>query len=163
MKLELIPHNDPILHQKTQPFDFENPPHDPGELVEAMNALMEEKNGLGLSAPQVGIPFSMFVMRGPIAVFNPTIVTLSNELIELEEGCLSYEKLVLKINRARHIRVRYQDVKGNTQTNTYANLSARVFQHEYDHLNGIVFTEKVSKLKLDMATRKAKKHFGKVY
>ena len=124
---------------------------------------MEEKNGLGLSAPQVGIPFSMFVMRGPIACFNPTIVTVSNELIELEEGCLSYEKLVLKINRARHIRVRYQDVKGNTQTNTYANLSARVFQHEYDHLNGIVFTEKVSKLKLDMATRKAKKHFGKVY
>ena len=68
MKLELISFNDPILHQKTQPFHFENSPHDPEELVAAMNALMEEKNGLGLSAPQVGIPFSMFVMRGPLAV-----------------------------------------------------------------------------------------------
>ena len=87
MKLELISYTDPILHQKTVAFHFENSPHDPDELVEAMNALMEEKNGLGLSAPQVGIPFSMFVMRGPLAVFNPVIVTLSNELIELEEGC----------------------------------------------------------------------------
>ena len=112
MKLELISFNDPILHQKTQPFDFENPPHDPAELAEAMNALMEEKNGLGLSAPQVGIPFSMFVMRGPLAVFNPVIVTLSNELIRLDEGCLSYPGISLSIERPRHLRVRYQDAKG---------------------------------------------------
>ena len=120
MKLELIPYDDPILHQKTQPFDFENPPHDPAELADAMNALMEEKNGLGLAAPQVGIPFSMFVMRGPIAVFNPILVGVSNELIRLDEGCLSFPGLSLSIERPRHLRVRYQDAKGNTHTATYA-------------------------------------------
>ena len=91
--------------KKTQAFNFETPPHDPEELVAAMNALMEEKNGLGLSAPQVGIPFSMFVMRGPLAIFNPTIVTLSNELIRLDEGCLSYPGIALSIERPRHVRV----------------------------------------------------------
>ena len=163
MKLELISFNDPILHQKTQPFDFENPPHDPAELVAAMNALMEEKNGLGLSAPQVGIPFSMFVMRGPLAVFNPTIVTLSNELIRLDEGCLSYPGIALSIERPRHVRVRYQDAKGTTQTATWANMTARCCLHEMDHLEGVVFTSKVSKLRLDMAIRKARKHTGKIY
>ena len=143
--------------EKTQPFDFENSPHDPEELVAAMNALMEEKNGLGLSAPQVGIPFSMFVMRGPLAIFNPTIVTLSNELIELEEGCLSLSGIVLKINRPRHVRVRYQDQGGKTHTATWANMTARIVQHEMDHLEGILFTDLVSRTRLDMAIRKAKK------
>jgi len=163
MKLELIPFTDPILHQKTQPFDFEKPPHDPAELVAGMNALMEEKNGLGLSAPQVGIPFAMFIMRGPIVVFNPVIVTLSNELIRLDEGCLSYPGLSLSIERPRHLRVRYQDAKGATETATYANMTARCVLHEMDHLDGIVFLEKVSKLRLDMAIRKARKHSGKIY
>ena len=140
MKLELINHSDPILHMKTEPFSFENPPHDPEELVAAMNALMEEKNGLGLSAPQVGIPFSMFVMRGPLAVFNPTIVTLSNELIRLDEGCLSYPGIALSIERPRHVRVRYQDAKGATHTATWGNMTARCVLHEMDHLDGIVFS-----------------------
>jgi peptide deformylase len=163
MKLELIPYDDPILHQKTQPFDFENPPHDPAELVAAMNALVEEKNGLGLACPQVGIPFAMFVMRGGIACFNPVIVTLSNELIRLDEGCLSYPGLSLSIERSRHLRLRYQDAKGATETATYANMTARCVLHEMDHLDGIVFLEKVSKLRLDMAIRKARKHSGKIY
>ena len=157
MKLELIPYTDLILHEKTQPFDFENPPHDPAELAEAMNALVEEKNGLGLACPQVGISFAMFVMRGPIACFNPTIITVSDELIELEEGCLSLAGIVLKINRPRHVRVRYQDQVGKTHTATWANMTARIVQHEMDHLEGILFTDLVSRTRLDMAIRKAKK------
>ena len=159
MKLELISHTDPILHQKTQAFDFEAPPHDPEELVAAMNALMEEKNGLGLSASQVGIPFSMFVMRGPLAVFNPVIVTLSNELIRLDEGCLSYPGIALSIERPRHVRVRYQDAKGATQTATWANMTARCCLHEMDHLEGKLFYQEVSKLRLERAIKKANKKF----
>jgi peptide deformylase len=76
---------------------------------------------------------------------------------------LSYPGLTLNIERPRHLRLRYQDTKGETHTATFANLTARCVLHEIDHLDGVVFTEKVSKLKLDMAVKKAKKHSGKIY
>jgi len=162
MKLTLIRHDDPILHQPTREFDFAGP-YDPAELVASMTEILLEKNGLGLAAPQVGIPLSLFIMRGDIACFNPTIVTVSNETIRLDEGCLSYPGLALSIERPRHVRLRYADAKGEVTTATFANLTARCVLHEMDHLSGFVFTERVSKLRLDMAVRKAKKHGGKVY
>jgi peptide deformylase len=159
MKLELVPSNDPILRRPTEPFDLENPPYDPAELVNSMGDLMFSLNGLGLAAPQVGIPYSLFVVRGPIAFFNPTIIMLSEETISLEEGCLSYPGMSFMIERPRHCRIRYQDGTGETFTNTYTGMSARCIMHEMDHLNGRVFTDYISKLKLQRAIKSAKKHY----
>jgi peptide deformylase len=78
----------------------------------------------------------------------------------LDEGCLSYPNLLLKVNRPASIRVRFQDPFGNWITKQFAGMSARVFLHEYDHLLGVDFTDKVSKLKLEMAQKKAKKRMS---
>jgi len=164
MLLELVKHNNPILHKKTEDFDFCNPVCDPGELVRDMGLLMVDKNGIGLAAPQVGISTSLFILRGnDLAFFNPIIVNVGEELIKLDEGCLSFPGLSFNISRPRNIRIRYQDVKGETHTKDYTGMTARCILHELDHLDGIVFSQRVSKLKLQMGIKKAKKHANAVY
>ena len=154
---------DDYLWDPVPKFDFNNPPVDPEKFSMAMVTYMREHSGIGLAANQVGYNFSMFVTEGEpaFAVFNPTITFQSPNNVLLEEGCLSYPDLILKINRPASIRVRFQDPFGNWITKQFAGMSARVFLHEYDHLLGVDFTDKVSKLKLDMAQRKLKKRKGK--
>jgi peptide deformylase len=143
-------------------FDFDNPPVDPEQLSMAMVLYMREQGGVGLAANQVGYNFKMFVTEGEpaFAVFNPTITFQSPNQVMLDEGCLSYPNLLLKVNRPASIRVRFQDPFGNWITRQFAGMSARVFLHEYDHLLGVDFTDKVSKLKLEMAQKKAKKRMS---
>ena len=140
-------------------FDFANPPVDPVELSIAMVTFMREQGGIGLAANQVGYNFKMFVTEGEpaFAVFNPTITFESPNNVLLDEGCLSYPNLLLKVKRASSIRVRFQDPYGNWITRQFAGMSARVFLHENDHLLGVDFTDKVSTMKLQMAQKKAKK------
>jgi len=140
-------------------FDFESPPVDPVKFSMAMVTTMREKGGIGLAANQVGYNFKMFVTEGEpaFAVFNPTITFRSPNEILMDEACLSFPGLNLKVKRPASIRVRFQDPYGNWITRQFAGMSARVFLHEYDHLEGVDFTDKVSKLKLDMAKKKAKK------
>ena len=143
-------------------FDFENPPIDPVELSIAMVVYMREQGGIGLAANQVGYNFKMFVTEGEpaFAVFNPTITFESLNSVLLDEGCLSYPNLLLKVTRPSSIRVRFQDPYGNWITRQFAGMSARVFLHEYDHLLGVDFTDKVSTMKLKMAQKKAKKRMS---
>ena len=124
---------------------------------------MRDGGGIGLAANQVGYNFRMFVTEGEpaFAVFNPTISFRSPNTLLMDEGCLSYPDLMLKVSRPASIRVRFQDPYGNWITKQFAGMSARVFQHEYDHLDGVDFTDKVSKMKLDMAKRKAAKRVKK--
>ena len=140
-------------------FDFANPPIDPVELSIAMVVYMREQGGIGLAANQVGYNFKMFVTEGEpaFAVFNPTITFESPNSVMLDEGCLSYPNLLLKVSRPSSIRVRFQDPYGNWITRQFAGMSARVFLHENDHLLGVDFTDKVSTMKLKMAQKKAKK------
>ena len=154
-----IKFNDDYLWDELPMFDFNNPPVDPEKLSMAMVTFMREKGGVGLAANQVGFNFRMFVTEGEpaFAVFNPTITFRSPNEVLLDEGCLSYPGLILKINRPASIRVRFQDPFGNWITKQFAGMSARVFLHEHEHLFGVDFTDKVSKLKLDMAQKKAKK------
>ena len=154
-----IKFNDDYLWDELPMFDFNNPPVDPEKLSMAMVSFMREKGGVGLAANQVGFNFKMFVTEGEpaFAVFNPTITFRSPNEVLLDEGCLSYPGLILKINRPASIRVRFQDPFGNWITKQFAGMSARVFLHEHEHLFGVDFTDKVSKLKLDMAQKKAKK------
>ena len=129
------------------------------ELVDTMRA----KSGIGLSANQIGIGARVFTMyadvkkKDIIVCFNPKIITLSEETVLMEEGCLSYPGLWLKVRRAEGIEVTYENVKGELQEKAMFGLEARVFQHEYDHMEGTNFTKRVSKLKLDLAKKRLKK------
>jgi peptide deformylase len=160
MIYNLIPEDSPILTQRIESFNFANPPIDPIELADNMSATLEKNLGLGLSANQVGLPYRMFIMRGEtnnIAVFNPRIVSVSNEVISLEEACLSFPGLNLKIKRPRTIRVRYQNEYGETNTHTYTNMTARIFLHEYDHLEGVLFFNRANRYHKEQAFKKRKK------
>lgn len=164
MNLKLANENDPILLQPTEPWDFNNPPCDAVELAHAMYDLMNQSAGIGLAAPQVGLPYRMFVMRSipKLAIFNPKIVWTSDKEVEMEEGCLSFPGLGIRVFRPDSIRTRFTSPNGITETKLFNGLTARVFQHEYDHLDGVCFTSKVSKLKLDMYERKRKKLAKKI-
>ena len=144
-------------------FDFKNPQIDPVDLSQSLVSLMRKEMGYGLAANQVGLPLKMFVLDGEpaYAVFNPRITYFGEEEILLEEGCLSYPGLSLKIKRPRFIRARFQDPYGDYVTKQFDGITARVFQHEFDHINGVDFTQKVSKLKRDMAIKRWKKKYGR--
>jgi peptide deformylase len=91
-------------------FNFIKPPIDPYELSGEMVKFMYDNNGLGLAANQIGLPYRMFVMRGHpenFACFNPKVVYQSEELVSLDESCLSFPGLVVKIKRPKSIRVRF--------------------------------------------------------
>ena len=144
-------------------FDFNNPQIDPVDLSQSLVKLMRKEMGYGLAANQGGLPLQMFVLEGEpaYAVFNPRITYFGEEEILLEEGCLSYPGLSLKIKRPRFMRARFQDPYGDFVTKQFDGITSRVFQHEYDHINGVDFTQKVSKLKKNMAMKKWKKKYGR--
>jgi len=163
--MELIKNNDPRLKQQCPEFNF-----DTGyvgedgtviqskELYELLRDTMITKKGVGLSACQLGIMTRAFVIGNPgdpssiIGVFNPRIVDYGEEnKVLYEEGCLSYPGLFIQIKRHHHIRVRYSGWSGETGTDTYKGYTARVFQHEYDHLNGITFNKQASRYHLQQA------------
>jgi|TARA_R110000796_G_C14447162_1_gene422983 peptide deformylase len=149
---------DDYLWDELPAFNFEDPPVDPVKFSMAMVTLMREKGGMALAANQVGHNFAMFVTEGEpaFAVFNPTITFRSPNEVLMDEACLSFPGLNLKIKRPASIRVRFQEPYGNWITRQFAGMSARVFLQMADHLIGVDFTDKVSKLKLDMAKKKVK-------
>ena len=124
---------------------------------------MRFKSGVGLSANQCGIGARVFVMYADVkekeilCCFNPKIITVSEEEILMDEGCLSYPGIWLKISRPEGIEVRYEDAKGKLHEKAMFGLEARIFQHEYDHMEGTDFTKRVSKLKLDRAKKRLRK------
>lgn len=151
--------NDKYLSEICQDFDFTNPPFDPIEFAQKMIAFMYEKNGLGLAANQVGVPYRIFAMRGApenFVCFNPKIVGSSTDKVVLEEGCLSYPGLLVKVKRPSMVRVRFNTPNGDTMTKTFIGMSARIYQHELDHLDGVKFFEKANKFHRDQAFRKWK-------
>ena len=137
------------------------------EIKDNLIETMEHFNGIGLSANQCGIMERVFVMysdvkkREIIACFNPKIVTESAEEIFMDEGCLTYPGLWLKVKRPDGIEVTYEDENGEKQEKAMFGLEGRIFQHEYDHMIGTNFTKKVSRLRLDMARKRQKKQAKK--
>lgn len=159
-KRELISFNNPILKIPTPEWDFKNPPMNIIQLCNEMVDCVKENKGLGLSCPQIGLSYRMFVMvldKNIIPIFNPRILEFSYETELLEEGCLSFPKLRLKIRRSKNIHVAYQDYNGKHHENHFSGLTSRIFQHEVNHLDGIVFTHNCSKLKLEMAIKNSAK------
>lgn len=165
MIYDLVPEDDPILQKRLDNFNVAEPPIDPRELANNLIETMVEYNGLGISANQCGLPYRVFVMRSiePLVVINPRIVDTSTNEVLMEEGCISFPNLILKIKRPEKIRVRYVTLKEfepmqlETITETFHGMSARVFQHELDHLNGIDYRTRANSIHLDRGMRKRKR------
>lgn len=155
--MNLVSELDKGLYQPCQEFDFTNPPFDAKEFAQQLYQNMTHHNGLGLSANQVGVPYRIFAIRidtDPLVVFNPKIVDQSENEILLDEGCLSFPLLYMKVKRPDWVRIRFQTHDGETHTELYGGMTARVILHEYDHMDGITFKQRASKFALDRATRK---------
>jgi peptide deformylase len=153
--------DDRYLLEKCEDFDFKDPPFDPVQFAQTLVKYMHEKNGLGLAANQVGVPYRIFAMRGSpenFVCYNPKIVQISDQTVTLEEGCLSYPNLYVKIKRPSMIRVRFTTPNGDTITKQFIGMTARCFQHEYDHLEGKRFYDQANKFHRDQAIRKWKKN-----
>ena len=165
----LIPPNDPRLLMQVAPFLDETLEQfgfaDRKELSKVMYDNMAKYGGLGLSANQIGLPYRMFDMGGHPqiedgkvrSVFNPLINDVSPESINLKEGCLSFPFLFLSIKRPKWCSVKYTNENGEDIEETLHGMSARIFMHENEHMNGYVFTDLVSKLKLERAEKSKQK------
>jgi peptide deformylase len=159
----LVDKFDPSLTQKTDPFVFEGIDRTPiiaKYLAVSLLETMRSKYGVGLAANQCGIPYRVFVMGGEgvgYAFFNPEIIATSG-ISSFDEGCLSFPGLFLNIKRPENVRIKYQDFNGVWQERDFSGLSARIILHEYDHMDGIVFTSKVSPILLDRAKTKVAKN-----
>ena len=152
MNLTLLNEDDKQLREVSEPWDFEKD-GDPTELIKAMTKIMFENNGIGLAAPQVGVKKRIFIMGNTeklIACINPEILEIGEE-VQAQEGCLSFPKLWLNVKRPDIIKVKYQQISGTEVEQELGGLPSRVFQHEFDHLNGVCFDTKVAKLSLQLA------------
>ena len=158
---DLVPPGSKVLHTKLNEFDFTNPPIDPMHLASSLFETMFKHSGLGLSAPQVGIPYRVFVVgydnTNKQVFFNPEIIERSQREDDHLEGCLTFQRLFFKISRPQEIKVKYQHVNGEWKEDKFAGLTARCIQHENDHLDGVCFTERVGKTTLMMAREKERK------
>jgi len=156
---DMVPPGSKVLHTKLNEFDFTNPPTDPNELASTLVETCKKNNGLGLSANQCGLPYRVFVMGANedfISCFNPKIIATEGEA-HMAEGCLSFPLLELRVTRPKKITVEYQDWNGEKHTISFDGLTARIFLHELDHMDGIVYTSRVKPLALQSGIKKLEK------
>ena len=155
--MELIKAPNEFLEKQVKPFDFEN--MDAEKISKDMIDTMVKYKGIGLASNQVGLDAQIFVMgeENPITVINPIITEVGPERVEMEEGCLSFPGLYFKVKRPAVVSVQYLDTKQKECIIKLEGLHARVFLHEYDHLQGITFDQRISKLRLEMAKKKQEK------
>jgi peptide deformylase len=169
MKLITAPNK--FLEQQVKTFDYSE--FDPLVISQQMISIMSTEKGLGLAANQVELDAQIFVMRpflnkentvlDTLVVINPVIQAISEETEKNVEGCLSYPGVFLHINRPRKILVEFDTLTSNGESvihvgQTLEDIDARIFLHEYDHLAGIQFVDRVSALKKSMALKKIQKH-----
>ena len=157
--MKLVNYNDSILKTPCQSIDFQNPPFDLIDFAQKLVKFMHSVNGMGVSANQIGEPYAIFAMRGSPQNFvciNPRIIDTSSETVILEEGCLSYPKLLIKVRRPSVIKVRFNTPNSDIMTQKFIGMSARVFQHEMMHMNGEVFWKDCSRYHFDQGVRKSK-------
>jgi len=144
-------------------FDFANPTTNPVELEKSMIDTMFANQAIGLAANQVGVKARVFVMghrQFPDTAqgfFNPEVVKTVDAVEDLEEGCLSFPNVYVNIKRPKRILARWQNSAGEWQESEFSGYDCKCFLHELDHLEGVVFQDRVSNLKWALAVKKAKK------
>ncbi len=153
---------DPVLRKMCLPIENID-----GELVTLAENMVETTlaaPGVGLAANQIGLPWRLFVVNigvetdkeNLVAVINPEITAMEGSELG-EEGCLSIPDVIAEVNRASQIEIKGYDLNGNEIRYEAEGYLARAFQHEMDHLNGVLFWDKLGKMKRDILKRKFKK------
>lgn len=160
---KLVPDNDPILHNPATIVTEEQLTNGLHELAVVAKVLVDKimtTNAFGISACQVGIDMAMFAtyVDGDMRVcINPQIVAASVEMSRSPEACLSYPGLKLHVRRPAEVVVRYFNLEGKEITERLDGMHARVWLHEFDHVNGICFVDRVGKLSRQMAYKRRDK------
>lgn len=167
MILPIVAFGDPVLKQEAEDIEKDYPALD--ELVENMYETMYNASGVGLAAPQVGLPIRLFIVdtaqleeedddpkfKGIKQVFiNATMLTEEGKAWPYEEGCLSIPGIRENVMRQPHIEIEYLDEKFQYHRSTFDGINARVIQHEYDHVDGILFVDHLKPLKKRLLKRK---------
>lgn len=174
MILPIRAYGDPVLRKKGQEITPDYPQLK--ELITNMFETMEGANGIGLAAPQIGLDIRLFIVDvSPLAsdedyadiveelkdfrkVFiNAKIIEETGEEWKFNEGCLSIPEVREDVKRKDTILIEYYDENFQKHTETYSDIRARVIQHEYDHIEGILFTDKLSSLKKKLVKGKLNK------
>ena len=161
---ELVSEDDPILREVMPEFNFDYLLVNPAEFASSLVETCKKNQGIGLSASQCGFRHRVFVMGAGddyVAHFNPKLLSHSEES-HMIEACLSFPLLGLRITRPSVIEVEYEDFTGARRTAKYAGISARCFLHELDHMNGIVYTDRVKPLALKSGLDKRDKVIKKM-
>ena len=162
-KLELVEARNPALHAIASVNPFDDKDANWEERETDMIALMKERFGIGLASNQLGMLYRMFVMTfssgEDIGVYNPEILEVSEETVALEEGCLTFPLLYFIVTRPAKVKVRFQTVDQEVVEDWLEGMDARCFQHEFDHLNGKLYLEYASDMKLQRAMKKREKKF----
>lgn len=170
MVLPVIGYGHPVLRQEAEFIKSDYPQLK--DLIENMWDTMYAAKGVGLAAPQIGLPIRLFLVdtdqvfdedeneneKGICKVFiNAEIIEEEGDFWAYEEGCLSIPEVRAKVDRPEKVLIRYQDENFNTFTEEYEGVNARVIQHEYDHIEGILFTDLLKPLKKKLIKRKLNK------
>jgi peptide deformylase len=159
--MNLVKSTDPILQKELADVDLKNPGFDPKELKEQMTELMVSKRGLGLSACQVGLDHKLFIIgenkENCMMFINPEVISVSEETELDVEGCLSYPDMFIRLARPKQVEAKWYDEELKEQSGSFEGYTARCFLHEFDHLYGVVYKDKVSRLKWDRARTKKDK------
>lgn len=154
---------DPFLRKKLPDFDFSNPIRDPKELEKEMLETMYANDGIGLSANQIGLDARVFVMghkdypNAGQAFFNPMVVKTVDTIESVEEGCLSFQGMFVEVKRPKKILARWQNSSGVWDEDEFDGYNCKCFLHELDHLEGIVFKDRVSTLRWALAVKEKNK------
>lgn len=157
----IVVYGNPVLRAETHDIDKDYP--DLQKLIADMFLTMYRAEGIGLAAPQIGLSIRLFVIdlniladekeefKGFKKTFiNPRITEFSDETATMEEGCLSLPGINEKVKRSKKIRIQYYDEEFQLHDEEYEDYKARVIQHEYDHLEGHVFTDHISPIRRQM-------------
>nr|WP_294894984.1 peptide deformylase [uncultured Pedobacter sp.] len=165
MKLPIVAYGDPVLKKVADNIDQNYP--ELKVLIDNMFETMYAASGVGLAAPQVGLPIRLFVVdASPFAedeeelkdfkkVFiNPVIKEETGEKWDFNEGCLSIPDIRENVSRHKDLKITYQDENFNVHEASFTGLAARVIQHEYDHIQGKLFTDRINPLRKTMIKSK---------
>lgn len=171
MILPILAYGDPLLKKEAQEIDEKYP--DLGKLIEDMYETMYEASGVGLAAPQIGLGIRLFIVDGTSfaedgdddpksqgmedfkkVFINPIIEEEQGEKWGFTEGCLSIPTIREEVFRKEEVTISYYDTDWNLKEETYDGYRARIIQHEYDHLEGVLFTDLLSPLKKRLLTKR---------
>lgn len=158
MVYPIVVYGSPVLRQVAKDIDRDYP--DLPKLLADMYETMYRADGMGLAAPQIGKSIRIFVVDATSleedepemkdfkkAFINPHILSLDGDTVVMNEGCLSLPKLREDVERHNRVRIRYRDENFEEREEEYEGLKARVIQHEYDHLEGVLFVDRISPIR----------------